>query len=113
MESKIKELGLGIGQGTRKSNAAEIQKDDTDLVANEQLPESSTENGDESDTESIPDLSTETGLKFHTKTKSRKKAEVLLQQMFEGEIDPEDDGQLFDEDVIEVKPRRLTLDTVA
>jgi hypothetical protein len=33
--------------------------------------------------------------------------------MFEGEIDPEDDGQHFDEDEIDVRPRKLTLDTVS
>lgn len=43
----------------------------------------------------------------------RKKVETLLQQMFEGEIDPEDDGQHFDEDEIDVRPRKLTLDTVS
>ncbi|CAC5394143.1 TPCN3 [Mytilus coruscus] len=113
VESKIKELGLGIGQGTRRTNTQELQKDDTELVPNEQLPESSLDNDDESDTDSIPDLSIETGLKFHLKKKSRKKVEVLLQQMFEGEIDPEDDGHNFDEDEVKVAPRKLTLDTVS
>lgn len=114
VESKIKELGLGIGQGTRKTNAQELQKDDTELVPNEQLPEPSLDNDAESDTDSIPDLSTETGLKFHLKKKSRKKVEVLLQQMFEGEIDPEDEGDYFDDDQVKVNvPRKLTLDTVS
>ena len=39
----------------------------------------------------------------------RKKVEVLLQQMFEGEINPEDDGG---EDAYLSKKRTLTLDTV-
>lgn len=44
--------------------------DDTDLVANEQLPEPVGNDDNDSDTESIPDLSAETGLKFHLKKKS-------------------------------------------
>lgn len=46
----------------------------------------------------------------------RKKVEVLLQHMFEGEIDPEDEG---DEDTLEYllkqeyRPRKLTLDVVS
>ena len=40
--------------------------------------------------------------------------EVLLQQMFEGEIDPEDEGDYFDDDQVKVNvPRKLTLDTVS
>lgn len=40
--------------------------------------------------------------------------EVLLQQMFEGEIDPEDEGPENETDIYADKgPRRLTLDTVA
>ena len=58
-------------RGTRKTNAQELQKDDTELVPNEQLPEPSLDNDAESDTDSIPDLSIETGLKFHLKKKSK------------------------------------------
>ena len=44
---------------------------------------------------------------------ARKKVEVLLQQMFEGEIDPNDEGPENEDDVFtESRPRRLTLDTV-
>ena len=46
--------------------------------------------------------------------KGRKKVEVLLQQMFEGEIDPEDEGPENETDIyVDKGPRRLTLDTVA
>lgn len=41
--------------------------------------------------------------------------EVLLQQMFEGEIDPEDDGPEMDYDDIlpdQLRKRKLTLDAV-
>ncbi|WAR18392.1 TPC1-like protein [Mya arenaria] len=63
----------------------------------------------DSDTDSIPDLSNEIGVKFHLKKKSRKKVEVLLMQMFEGEINPEDDG---DEETYNLRQRTLTLDAV-
>lgn len=44
----------------------------------------------------------------------RKKVEVLLQQMFEGEIDPEDEGPENETEIyVDKGPRRLTLDTVA
>lgn len=40
----------------------------------------------------------------------RKSVEVLLQQMFEGEINPEDDG---DENTYNLRQRTLTLEEVA
>ncbi|KAL4238880.1 Ion transport protein [Mactra antiquata] len=117
VESKIKELGLGIGQ-VRKDKAPAI--DEMELVANEEEVDrtppvninvtNNEEEGDsDSDTDSIPDLTKEKGLKFHLKKRSRKKVEVLLQQMFEGEINPDDDG---DEMGYYSRTRALTLDAV-
>ncbi|KAL5008964.1 hypothetical protein ScPMuIL_014545 [Solemya velum] len=115
VEAKIKELGLAVGLSTKSKD----KTDNLELVHNEELPnkdplphtghnESTT---DESDDDVIPDFSKEKGLKFHLKKKSRKKVEVLLQQMFEGEIDPEDEGsEAFDENF--QPPRKLTLDLV-
>ena len=59
-----------VFRGRRRTNTRDIQMDDTDLVANEQLPESTMGDDNDSDTDSIPDLSAETGLKFHLKKKS-------------------------------------------
>ncbi|KAJ8308032.1 hypothetical protein KUTeg_012906 [Tegillarca granosa] len=42
-----------------------------------------------------------------------KKVEVLLQQMFEGEIDPEDEGPEAGMEIPVKRPRTITLDTVA
>lgn len=42
-----------------------------------------------------------------------KKVEVLLQQMFEGEIDPEDEGPEAGMEIQVKRPRTITLDTVA
>ncbi|KAK3094057.1 hypothetical protein FSP39_023541 [Pinctada imbricata] len=114
VERKIKDLGLGLGQtyAFRKNTR---QADDLELVENEELPHMNvtTEEEDDSDTDSIPDLSHEKGLRFHLQKKSRKKVEVLLQQMFEGEIDPNDEGPDNQDDLYaESRPRRLTLDTV-
>ncbi|KAJ8308034.1 hypothetical protein KUTeg_012908 [Tegillarca granosa] len=68
---------------------------------------------DESDTDSLPDLSKIEGLRFHLKKKNSKKVEVLLQQMFEGEIDPEDEGPEAGMEIPVKRPRTITLDTVA
>ncbi|KAK3605493.1 hypothetical protein CHS0354_004046 [Potamilus streckersoni] len=118
VEAKIKELGLGIGQRSRGLESKQPNVDRIELVENEELSERSApsggadtmeENGElESDTDSIPDLSAEKGTRFHLKKKSRKKVEVLLQQMFEGEINPDDDKEEE-----EIQPRRkLTLEAV-
>ncbi|CAH1791470.1 unnamed protein product [Owenia fusiformis] len=55
-------------------------------------------------------------LKFHLKKKSGKNIELLLQRMFEGEIDPDDEGE--DENLEQLPPppsnfKSLTLDSVA
>ena len=46
----------------------------------------------------------------------RKRVELLLQHMFEGEIDPNDDGSDFDLEQVALlsqqRPRKLTLDNV-
>ncbi|XP_069116582.1 uncharacterized protein [Argopecten irradians] len=119
VEKKIKELGLGVGQVVKPHE--KLKEDDMELVSHEEEPDrthsphgsGSTPNddgnqSDASDVDSIPDLSAEEGLRFHLKKKSRKKVEVLLQQMFEGEIDPEDLGRDFEEE----RPRTLTFDSV-
>jgi len=114
VESKIKELGLGIGQVAKKQEIHVPEVDEIGLVPNEEESGRSTpplESGHEedsaSDADSIPDLSQEKGIRFHLKKKSRKKVETLLHQMFEGEINPDDDGV---EDII--KTRSVTLDSV-
>ncbi|XP_022331282.2 uncharacterized protein LOC111129290 [Crassostrea virginica] len=113
VEQKIRDLGLGMGQTGPRERHLSTANDDSELVPNEQLTNEDKPDSD-SDTESIPDLSREKGLRFHLKKKSRKKVEVLLQQMFEGEIDPEDEGPENETDIyVDKGPRRLTLDTVA
>ncbi|XP_041352429.1 two pore calcium channel protein 1-like [Gigantopelta aegis] len=115
VEATIKELGLGIGGSKVRSKS--VVGDTLELVDNEQLPESqdSQTDGDVSDTDSIEDFSNEKGLKFLLKKRSRKKVEVLLQQMFEGEIDPEDEGpsgrldDLYPHDPL---PRKMTLEAI-
>ncbi|KAL3872621.1 hypothetical protein ACJMK2_035836 [Sinanodonta woodiana] len=117
VEAKIKELGLGIGQISRNIES-KPDVDQIELVENEELSERAApssgaviteESGElESDTDSIPDLSAEKGIRFHLKKKSRKKVEVLLQQMFEGEINPDDDKE---EEFIQPR-RKLTLESV-
>ncbi|XP_021370570.1 two pore calcium channel protein 1-like [Mizuhopecten yessoensis] len=117
VEKKIKELGLGVGQVVKPHE--KLKGDAMELVSHEEEPDrahpppgsANHDQGDESDgsdIDSIPDLSAEEGLRFHLRKKSRKKVEVLLQQMFEGEIDPEDLGS----DLEEERPRTLTLDAV-
>ncbi|XP_055957374.1 two pore calcium channel protein 1 isoform X1 [Patella vulgata] len=109
VEAKIKELGLGIG--LKPVTPVKPKNDTIELVENEEEPAgSSNEPEDDSDTESIPDLSQEQGLRFHLKKRSRKKVEVLLHQMFEGEIDAEDEGPENEDH--EPRKRRLTLETV-
>lgn len=120
VESKIKGLGLGIGQ-TNKNKKGPANIDEMELVANEQEVDrtppanhgqADTQDEDsESDTDSIPDVSDERGLRFHLKKKSRKKVEVLLQQMFEGEINPDDEEKEQELYLINRK-RALTLDAV-
>ncbi|KAH3852239.1 two pore calcium channel protein 1-like isoform X1 [Dreissena polymorpha] len=124
VESKIKELGIGIGQQANTgANIGPPEVDKLELVNNEaqvdKSPQMSRRNStadieanDESgsETDSIPDLSNEKGVRFHLKKKSRKTVEVLLQQMFEGEINPEDDG---DENSYNLRQRKWTLEAVA
>lgn len=113
VEQKIRDLGLGIGQTGPRQRQLSAANDNSELVPNEELNIVEQPDSD-SDTESIPDLSVEKGLRFHLKKKSRKKVEVLLQQMFEGEIDPEDEGPENETEIyVDKGPRRLTLDTVA
>ncbi|XP_061168551.1 two pore calcium channel protein 1-like [Saccostrea echinata] len=113
VEQKIRDLGLGLGQTGPRPRQLSTANDGSELVPNEELANVDQPDSD-SDTESIPDLSTEKGLRFHLKKKSRKKVEVLLQQMFEGEIDPEDEGPENETKIyVDKGPRRLTLDTVA
>lgn len=119
VESKIKELGLGIGQTTKdKDGSGPPPVDKVELVSNEQevdrtppVSRAPSEVGDDSDsdTDSIPDLTNERGLRFHLKKKKSKKVEVLLQQMFEGEINPDDEGN---EEQYYYRRRALTLDAV-
>ncbi|XP_053376398.1 two pore channel protein 2-like isoform X2 [Mercenaria mercenaria] len=117
VESKIKELGLGIGQSNKKRKGPP-DIDQIELVTNEQemdrtppatLGQNDIIEDSDSDTDSIPDVSNERGLRFHLKKKSRKKVEVLLQQMFEGEINPDDDEN---EQELFYRKRALTLDAV-
>nr|KAG5691633.1 hypothetical protein BaRGS_023804 [Batillaria attramentaria] len=126
VEAKIKQLGLGIGMKPQKLTAPKT--DEIELVGEEQLPEQDAsaprltqpqepqgEEGDsDSDTESIPDTAAESGLRFHLKKRSRKKVEVLLQQMFQAEIDQDDTGpeQLSENTQFTPPHRKLTLDTV-
>ncbi|ESO94329.1 hypothetical protein LOTGIDRAFT_232558 [Lottia gigantea] len=114
VEAKIKELGLGIGYTPNTTGRPTI--DTIELVENEEVPEDPVppplknqpdDPHDDSDTESLPDLSQEQGLRFHLKKRSRKKVEVLLHQMFEGEIEAEDEGEDFEQ-----RPRRLTLENI-
>ncbi|XP_076441597.1 uncharacterized protein LOC143280798 [Babylonia areolata] len=115
VEAKIKQLGLGIGMTPKKRGAPEV--DELELVTEEQPPARSgdAEEESDSDTDSLPDLSRETGLRFHLKKRTRKKTEVLLQQMFQSEIDADDIGPEDLDEATEHKPRprRLTLDVVA
>lgn len=118
VEKKIKELGLGVGQVLKPHE--KMKQDDMELVSHEVEPDRSHVphppsgatnqdlDSDDSDVDSIPDLSAEEGLRFHLRKKSRKKVEVLLQQMFEGEIDPEDLGS----DTESERPRTLTFDSI-
>ncbi|XP_012942639.1 two pore calcium channel protein 1 [Aplysia californica] len=122
VEAKIKELGLGIGMKPRSASIQGPSGDKIELVDEEVLPETDVEGGgegdgedqgDDSDTDSIPDLSKEKGLKFHLKKKSRKKVEVLLQHMFQGEIDDDDEGPSDLENIDSYrKNRKLTLEEV-
>lgn len=110
VESKIKGLGLGLGQVPKAVPDRTPDADKVELVINEQEPGRSTppieESDEESDTDSIPDLSREQGLRFHLRKKGRKKVEVLLQQMFEVEIlDDESEERV-------IKPRTVTLDSI-
>ncbi|KAL8589847.1 hypothetical protein ACOMHN_020850 [Nucella lapillus] len=117
VEAKIKYLGLGIGMEPKKKGPPEV--DELELVSQEQPPACSdcADEGSESesDNDSLPDLSRETGLRFHLKKRNRKKTEVLLQQMFQSEIEDDDIGpdDLEEGKQYDVRRRRLTLDTVA
>ncbi|XP_046575714.1 LOW QUALITY PROTEIN: two pore calcium channel protein 1-like [Haliotis rubra] len=110
VEAKIKEMGLGIG--SKKPNPKiSSSTDSIELVDNEVPPDRREDDkGDDSDTDSIPDLSQEIGLKFHLKKKSRKKVEVLLMQMFEGEIEDDDEGPELNEEYYAT--RRPTLESI-
>ncbi|GFO10199.1 two pore calcium channel protein 1 [Plakobranchus ocellatus] len=100
VEAKIKELGLGIGMRPRKMSIQGPSGDTINLVDEAQPPAIDPEVGsppaspatapaeeaDESDDDTLPDLSKERGFKFHLRKRSRKKVEVLLEQMFQGEL---------------------------
>ncbi|XP_071079972.1 two pore calcium channel protein 1-like [Haliotis cracherodii] len=110
VEAKIKEMGLGIGS-KKPNKTTSTSVDSLELVENEVPPDRREDDKEnDSDTDSIPDMSQETGLKFHLKKKSRKKVEVLLMQMFEGEIEDDDEGPELDEEYFST--RRPTLESV-
>ncbi|KAI8787824.1 two pore calcium channel protein 1 [Biomphalaria glabrata] len=109
VESKIKELGLGIGMKTRKHAIQGPSGDEIILVEDEQTEDTDEVDNQQVETEDVDneiDLSKEKGLKFHLKKHSRKKTEVLLQQMFQGELgdDDVDDIETYS------KERKLTLE---
>ncbi|XP_070181099.1 two pore calcium channel protein 1-like [Littorina saxatilis] len=115
VEAKIKQLGLGIGMKPKTDGPP--RGDEIELVNEEQLPaqeERPEYEESDSDTESLPDVSSESGLRFHLRKRNRKKVEVLLQQMFQSEIEAEDAGPEEIDEGTEFKPRRrrLTLDNV-
>ncbi|XP_059167461.1 two pore calcium channel protein 1-like [Physella acuta] len=117
VEAKIKELGLGIGMKTKKKTIQGPSGDQIELVEEEIQPEPDEPDGKpddgDSDTDSLPDLSKEKGLKFHLKKNSRKKVEVLLQQMFQGELGDDDEGPPNNSDIENYKKKRkLTLEEV-
>merc|ERR550532_2282962 len=104
VETKIKELGLGLGQ-TPKPNAKEDKKaivDDMEEDPDHNQPpsEGATEAVDANDISASFDITQDHGLRFRLKQSSSKPVETLLQLMFEGEIDPTDIGPELQRDEV-------------
>ncbi|CAG5119818.1 unnamed protein product [Candidula unifasciata] len=121
IEAKIKELGLGIGMKPKSKHIQGPSGDKIELIDDELFSEQPDEtetnktgdNDHDSDTDSLPDLSKERGLKFHLKKQSRKKVEVLLQQMFQGELGDSEEGPTSTDEVEGLqRTRRLTLEEI-
>ncbi|BFZ06995.1 hypothetical protein BsWGS_10034 [Bradybaena similaris] len=119
VEAKIKELGLGIGMKTKSKHIQGPSGDKIQLIDDEVVSEdlsAETKDGSieqDSDSDNMPDLSKEKGLKFHLKKQSRKKVEVLLQQMFQGELgDLEEGSSNTDKFEGQQRPRRPTLEEI-
>ncbi|GFR69062.1 two pore calcium channel protein 1 [Elysia marginata] len=124
VEAKIKELGLGIGMMPRKMSIKGPAGDSIDLVENAEplatdaeapVQTNQTAEAEDSDEEDeLPDLSQEKGFKFHLKKRSRKKVEVLLMQMFQGELgDLEDVPENLEEVERYRRSRKPTLEEIA
>ncbi|KAG1662877.1 Two pore calcium channel protein 1 [Nymphon striatum] len=127
IETKIHELGLGLGTLAHKKRMSKSKKGDKKelLDAMEEhdphldsdhtpnLPEdridSEQENKDDDDHLALPDLSKDVDIRFHLK-KGKKNVEVMLQRMFENEIEEEDIIDEFNIKEIEERvERKLTL----
>ncbi|CAH3122341.1 unnamed protein product [Porites lobata] len=111
---KIQEKGIGVGMCPVKDRAASILSlDDTDEVIKDQGS-----NG----FRSVEHLALDTGLRFKMPSQQKKNADLLLQEMFEDELEEDDIGpkdvedldELDEsEDIIEAQSkRRLTFHTV-
>lgn len=111
VETRIKEMGLGIGQKpkvnfSRKADKAELVDNmeeaesptTTDAVAGSIAAQASPPDGAMSESEATAPAwaSDNGGLRFRLRHKARKSVDVLLQLMFEGEIDPADEGDVYD-----------------
>ncbi|CAI9720629.1 pore calcium channel 1-like [Octopus vulgaris] len=100
IEVTIKELGYktGVYQPSKKKKPS--KSSDKESFADKEEEGAASENTDSgSDTNSIEDVSLQKGFRFHLKKHGRKSMRIILQQMFEEEIN-------------ESTSRKITLDSV-
>jgi len=100
IERKIKSMGLNIGQ--KHVHHKKKKSDKVELIEEEDENENP-ESDQKSSSECKDSLSSlfdqHAGLRFELKTSGATKIDVLLQNMFEGEIDPNDEGPDAEEDL--------------